>query len=70
MRSRADLPIVLITLAAALSSIAALLLQWAHVLRMPYTVSFLTLPGLVGLGGIAVWAGRADRRLPWSTMHA
>lgn len=59
----ADLPVRLLALLSALSSIAPLLLQWAGWVRMPFTLSFVTLPGLVLLSSITVWSGRSDRVL-------
>lgn len=61
--SRGDLQLLLLTLAAAGSSIAALLFDWLGWIRMPYTVSFLSLPGMVFLVLLTVWAGRTQRRL-------
>ena len=61
--SRRDIPLLLLILAAAFSSIAALLLHAAGWLRMPYAVSFITLPGMVLLFGVFTWAGRTDRQL-------
>jgi hypothetical protein len=58
-----DLPLLLIALAAAGSSIAALLLHAAGWIRMPYTVSFVTLPGMVLLACLGAWARRARRAL-------
>lgn len=63
LRDRSDLPLVVLTLLAALTSIAALLLDWLGWIRMPYTVSFLSLPGMVFLIVLTVWAGRSDRDL-------
>ena len=53
----------MVALAAAATSISALLLEWAGWVRMPYAVSFLTLPGVVFLVAISVWARRANRDL-------
>lgn len=58
-----DLPLLLLTIGAAATSIAALLLHAAHWIRMPYTISFATLPGLVTIVCIAIWAGLSDRKL-------
>lgn len=63
LRSRADVPLLVLTLAAAASSIAALLLDWLGWIRMPYTVSFLSLPAMVFLVLVTVWAGRTQRDL-------
>jgi hypothetical protein len=46
---------------AAATSIAALLLQLAGIIRMPYTLSFLTAPGMILILCIQVWAGRSGR---------
>ncbi|VXC20846.1 conserved membrane hypothetical protein [Arthrobacter sp. 9AX] len=46
---------------AAITSIAALLLHLADFIRMPYTLSFVTLPGMVILLGIRIRAGHAGR---------
>jgi hypothetical protein len=54
---------VLLTLAAAASSILALLLDWVGWIRMPYTVSFLSLPAMVFLVLLTVWAGRTQQDL-------
>lgn len=51
----------LLTLAGAASSIAALLLHLAGLVRMPYTLSFVTVPGVVLLLCIRIWARRAGR---------
>jgi hypothetical protein len=61
--SRADLPMLLLALTAAAASIAALLLDWVGWIRMPYTISFVTFPGMVLLVVLTVWAKRADRRI-------
>jgi hypothetical protein len=61
--SRRDVPLFLLVLASAFTSVAALLLHAAGWLRMPYAVSFVTLPGMVLLLSLAAWAGRTDRRL-------
>lgn len=63
VRSRGDRRLVLLALAASATSIAALLLDRVGWVRMPYTVSFLTLPGLVFLVALTVWARRSDHRL-------
>src|SRR5215218_3735791 len=49
------------TFAAAVTSIAALLLHLAGVIRMPYTLSFLTAPGMILILCIQIWAGRSGR---------
>lgn len=61
--SRRDLPLFLVALVSAFSSIAALLLHAAGWIRMPYTASFVTLPGMVFLLCLIVWTGRAQRPL-------
>lgn len=48
---------------AASTSIAALLLEAVGWIRMPYTVSFVTLPGLVLLVVLLVVTGRSDERV-------
>ncbi|MFE7777712.1 DUF6789 family protein [Streptomyces sp. NPDC057445] len=53
----------MLTLLAAGSSIAALLLYAAGVFGMPYSVSFLTAPGVVLLVSMAAWARRSRRAL-------
>jgi hypothetical protein len=58
-----DLPLLILALLAALSSISALLLQWAGWVRMPFTVTFVSLPGTLLLLCITVWAGRTNRDL-------
>jgi len=63
IRHRRDLPLFLAALLCAFSSIAALLLQAIGWIAMPFTVSFVTLPGMLLLLCISVWAGRTDRRL-------
>jgi hypothetical protein len=56
-------PIALLVLASAASSIAALLLHAAGIVRMPYTISFVTLPGTVLLVTLLVWTRRTERTL-------
>ncbi|HEX8003668.1 MAG TPA: hypothetical protein VF519_13340 [Mycobacteriales bacterium] len=56
----ANAPVAVLTVALASTSIVALVLHALGWLRMPYAVSFLTLPGLVLLLGLMVWAGRVD----------
>jgi hypothetical protein len=56
-----DLPLLLITLAAAGSSIAAFLLHAAGWVRMPYGAVLVTLPGMILLMAIGVWTKRTDR---------
>ncbi|MGQ0775255.1 MAG: hypothetical protein ACT4NY_12675 [Pseudonocardiales bacterium] len=51
------------TLGAAVTSIMALLLQLAGIIRMPYTLSFVTVPGMIFLLCTQIWAGRAGRPL-------
>jgi hypothetical protein len=55
--------LLVVAVAAAATSIAALLFDWVGWVRMPYTISFVTLPGLVALVVMSVWARRSDRRL-------
>jgi hypothetical protein len=56
-----DTALSAVAIAAALTSIAALLLHAAGLVRMPYTVTFLSIPGAILLVSLAVWAGLADR---------
>jgi hypothetical protein len=63
LRTTADLRLQGVALLSALSSIAPLLLQWGGWVRMPFTVSFVTLPGLVLLCAMTVWSGRSDHVL-------
>jgi hypothetical protein len=58
-----DVPLLALALLAALSSVAALLLQWAGWVRMPFTITFVSLPGTLVLLCITVWAGRSSREL-------
>lgn len=60
---REDPFLFLLTLGAAVTSIAALLLQLAGIIRMPYTLSFVTAPGMIFLLCVMIWAGRAGRPL-------
>jgi hypothetical protein len=60
---REDPLLFLLTLGAAVTSIAALLLQVVGIIRMPYTLSFLTAPGMIFLLCVQVWAGSARRPL-------
>jgi hypothetical protein len=60
---REDPLLFLLTLGAAATSIAALLLQLAGIIRMPYTLSFVTAPGMIFLLGVQIRAGRAGRPL-------
>jgi hypothetical protein len=63
VRTRADIPLFVLTLAACASSIVALLLDWAGWIRMPYTISFVSLPGMVAIVALTVWSGRTRRDL-------
>jgi hypothetical protein len=49
--------------AAAFTSILALLLHMAGWLRMPFTIACLSMPGLILLGVLAVYARRADEAI-------
>jgi hypothetical protein len=60
---REDPLLFLLTLGAAATSIAALLLHLAGVIRMPYTLSFITAPGMIFLLGVQIRAGRGHRPL-------
>jgi hypothetical protein len=61
--TRADVALLTIAIVSALSSIAALLLHVAGIIRMPYTVTFVSLPGTLLLICLTVWAGRTSRAL-------
>lgn len=63
VQSRRDLPLLLLALASAGSSVAALLIHAVGWIRMPYTVSFVTLPGLILLVCLTMWSRRASRPL-------
>jgi hypothetical protein len=67
---RDDPLLFLLTLCAAAASIAALLLQLARVVRMPYTLSFVTAPGMVFLLALLVWRGRVGRSLVLGRLRA
>jgi|SRR5215470_16389014 len=58
---REDPPLLALTLGAAATSIAALLLQLLGLIRMPYTLSFVTAPAMIFLLCVRIWAGRAGR---------
>jgi hypothetical protein len=58
---REDPVLFLLTLGAAATSIVALLVHLAGLIRMPYTLSFVTAPGMVFLLGLMVLAGRVRR---------
>lgn len=60
---REDPFLLVLTFGAAGTSIAALLLQLAGIIRMPYTLSFVTAPGMIFLLCVQIWAGRAGRLL-------
>lgn len=60
---REDPLLFLLTFGAAVTSIAALLLQLAGIIRMPYTLSFVTAPGMIFLLCAQTWAGRTGRPL-------
>lgn len=60
---REDPLLFLLTLGAAATSIAALLLQLTGVIRMPYTLTFVTAPGMIFLLCLLIRAGRAHRPL-------
>jgi hypothetical protein len=49
------------TLGAAATSIVALLVHLAGLIRMPYTLSFVTAPGMIFLLGLLAMAGRVRR---------
>jgi hypothetical protein len=49
------------TFVAAVTSITALLLHLAGIIRMPYTLSFLTTPGMILILCIQIWAGHSGR---------
>ncbi|OXM63294.1 hypothetical protein [Amycolatopsis vastitatis] len=58
---REDPRLFVLAWGAAATSIAALLLHLLGVIRMPYTLSFVTLPGMTFLVCLLVLAGKADR---------
>lgn len=58
---REDPRLFLVTMGAAATSIAALLLHLVNAIRMPYTLSFVTLPSMIFLVCLMVLAGKADR---------
>lgn len=60
---RLELPVLILTLAALTSSIAALLLHVAGWLAFPYGISYVTLPGMLSLFAILSWARVVDHRL-------
>jgi hypothetical protein len=62
-RAKPDGPLLTVTLVACLSSISALLLQWVGWIRMPYTISFFSLPGMVTIVALTVWTKRTGRQL-------
>ena len=55
-----EVPLAALALVAAASSILALILHALGWLRMPYAVSFLTVPGLALLLMLMAYAGRGD----------
>src|SRR2546427_10799662 len=61
--SRLDVPILLLTLASCGAAVAALLLQWAGWVAMPYGVSLITLPGMLLLLVIVTRARRGNPTL-------
>jgi hypothetical protein len=60
---REDPVLFLLTLSAAATSILALLLQLAGVIRMPYTLAFVTGPCMVFLLSLQIRSGRIHRPL-------
>ena len=63
IRTADDAPLLFVTLVAAASSIAALLLQVFGWVRMPYTLTFVSLPGLVLIVAVLVRTRNTDRHL-------
>lgn len=63
LERRGDVALLVIALAAAASSIAALLLHTLGWVAMPYAISYVTLPGMVLLLCVLVWAKVVNRRL-------
>lgn len=63
LERRSDLIVLTIALASAASSIAALLLHTVGWVTMPYAISYVTLPGMVLLLCLLVWAKVVNRRL-------
>jgi hypothetical protein len=61
MAYRKDPVLFAATFVAAVTSIAALLLHLAGIIRMPYTLSFLTAPGMILILCIQIWAGHSGR---------
>ncbi|RSM84738.1 hypothetical protein DMH04_19865 [Kibdelosporangium aridum] len=57
---REDRRLFLVTVAAAATSIAALLLHLAGAIRMHYTLTFVTLPGTIILMALLILARRAS----------
>jgi hypothetical protein len=60
---REDSLLFVLTACAAMTSIAALLLHISGIIRMPYTLSFATAPGIVFLLCVQIWTGRVRRPL-------
>lgn len=58
---REDPVLFFLTLGAAATSIVALLVHLAGLIRMPYTLSFVTAPGMIFLLGLLALAGRVRR---------
>jgi hypothetical protein len=58
---REDPALFLLALAAAATSIAALLGDLAGLVRMPYTLSFLTVPGMIFLLTLMIRSNRVNR---------
>lgn len=63
LERRGDVVLLVIALASAASSIAALLLHTVGWVAMPYAISYVTLPGMVLLLCVLVWAKVVNRRL-------
>jgi hypothetical protein len=61
--SKADYVLLVVAILSALSSIGALLLHAADFIDMPYTVTFVSLPGTLLLISLTVWTGRTSREL-------
>lgn len=57
-----DPALTLVVVGATAAGIAAFLLDVAGLLAMPWTLSFVSLPALVAVLGIAVWAQRVERQ--------
>lgn len=62
--------LLFLALAAASTSIGSLLLHLVGIIRMPYALSFLTVPGMILLLCIRIWAGMAGRAVVLQRLFA